>query len=217
MILTKPSNLHLFMHKILPDVEKELLLKLRSGDQKAFNILYQVYERKVYYNLKKLVHIPEIVAELHQDVFLKAWTKRTFLDPDKPFEGFLVHIAKNCAIDFYRKVARDQKLREQLVLLMTELHDPIADIIALKEINEELENAINKLPPQRGLVFRRIKMECQSYENTAGHFGVSIGTIKDHMAKALNFLRTEITNSKRFLLSVFMMSTLIEMVKRLFL
>lgn len=28
------------MPKILPEVEKELLVKLKSGDQKAFNVLY---------------------------------------------------------------------------------------------------------------------------------------------------------------------------------
>lgn len=205
------------MPKILPDDEKELLLQLRSGDQKAFNVLYQAYERKVYYNLKKLVHIPEIAAELHQDVFLKVWNKREYLDPDRSFEGFLVHITKNCAIDFYRKAARDKQLTDQLALQMTELHDPITDSIALKETNHALEKAISKLPPQRGLVFRRIKMEHESYENAAWHFGVSVGTIKDHMAKALQFVRTEVINSKRFFLSVFMMSSLVEMLRRLFL
>lgn len=205
------------MPKILPDEEKELLLQLRSGDQKAFNVLYQAYERRVYYNLKKLVHIPEIAAELHQDVFLKVWNKREYLDSERPFEGFLIHIAKNCAIDFYRKAARDKRLADQLALQMTELHDPIAERIALKETNHALEKAISKLPPQRGLVFRRIKMEHESYENAAWHFGVSIGTIKDHMAKALQFVRTEVMNSKRFLLSVFMMSTLVELLRRLFL
>ncbi|WP_316838945.1 RNA polymerase sigma factor [Pedobacter gandavensis] len=184
------------MPKILPEVEKELLVKLKSGDQKAFNVLYQAYERKIYYNLRKLVHIPEVVGELHQDVFLKVWNKREELNPDMPFEGFLVCIARNCAIDFYRKAARDKKLTDQLALQMTEVHDPIADSIALKETNQALEDAINKLPPQRGLVFRRVKMEDQSYENAAGYFGVSKGTIKDHMAKALLFLRREITNIK---------------------
>jgi len=189
------------MLKILPDIEKELLVKLRSGDQKAFNVLYQAYERKVYYNLKKIVHIPEIAAELHQDVFLKIWNKRAYLDQDMPFEAFLVSVARNCAIDFYRKAARDKKLTDQLASLMTELHDPIAEIIALKETSKALELAISKLPPQRGLVFRKIKMEHQSYENTARHFGVSVGTIKDHMAKALHFLRSEISNSKILSLS----------------
>ncbi|WP_316818129.1 RNA polymerase sigma factor [Pedobacter nyackensis] len=202
------------MPKILPDIEKELLLKLRSGDQKAFNVLYQAYERKVYYNLKKLVHIPEIAGELHQDVFLKVWNKRAYLDPDMPFEGFLVTIARNCAIDFYRKAARDKLLTEQLALLMTEFHDPISEIIALKETNKVLEMAISKLPPQRGLVFRRIKMENQSYENTARHFGVSIGTIKDHMAKALQFVRAEISNSKLILLPAFIISALVHMIWR---
>lgn len=160
-----------------------------------------MYERKVYYNLKRIVHIPEVAAELHQDVFLKIWNKRDFIDPYRPFEGFLVSVARNCAIDFYRKAAKDKQLIDQLALLMTEVHDPIAEFIDLKETSEALEVAINKLPPQRRLVFRKIKLEHQSYENAAMHFGVSVGTIKDHMAKALHFLRNEISDSKLLSLS----------------
>lgn len=201
------------MPKILPDVEKDLLVKLKSGDQKAFNTLYQAYERKVYYNLRKLVHIPEILGELHQDVFLKVWNKREELNAELPFEGFLVAISRNCAIDFYRKAARDKKLTDQLALMMTELHDPIADTIALKETRQALEDAINKLPPQRALVFRKVKMEDQSYEHAAWHFGVSKGTIKDHMAKAMTFLRREISNSKIFFLVTMIISALIQMLR----
>lgn len=195
-------------------MEKELLSRLRSGDQSAFNVLYQAYERKVYYNLKKIVHIPEIAAELHQDVFLKVWNKREYLDIETPFEAFLLTIARNSAIDFYRKAARDKKLTDQLILLMTEVYDPIADIMALKETSSALETAISKLPPQRRLVFRRIKMENESYESTAKHFGVSIGTIKDHMAKAIHFLRTEISDSKLLTFPVVIISMVIDTIYR---
>ncbi|WP_316820383.1 RNA polymerase sigma factor [Pedobacter gandavensis] len=198
------------MPKLLPDVEKALLIKLKAGDQKAFNTLYQVYERKVYYNLRKLIHIPEIVGELHQDVFLKIWNKRIELNEELPFEGFLITISRNCAIDFYRKAARDKKLTDQLALMMTELHDPITDSIALKETSRALEAAIDKLPPQRALVFRKIKLDDQSYEHAAWHFGVSKGTIKDHMAKAMNFLRREISNSRIFFFIALIIFSLIQ-------
>lgn len=193
-----------------------MLIKLRSGDQKAFNALYQAYERKVYYNLRKIVHIPEIAAELHQDVFLKVWKKREYVDPEISFESFLITITRNCAIDFYRKAARDKNLMDQLVLSMTEIYDPIADIIAFKETSIALEAAIDKLPPQRRLVFRRIKMEHESYENTAKHFGVSVGTIKDHMAKAMLFIRNELSDSKLLTLPVFVISIMVDAIYKQF-
>lgn len=78
---------------------------------------------------------------------------------------------------------------------MTELHDPIATMMDYKDTRQALERAISKLPDQRQKVFRLIKLENQSYEYAAKHFGVSVGTIKDHMAKASRFLQTELSST----------------------
>ncbi|WP_051691601.1 RNA polymerase sigma factor [Pedobacter borealis] len=172
--------------------EKGLLEKIKKGDVKAFEQLYLRYDKQLFYNILKLVRINEIAAEIHQDVFLKLWTNRSRIDPDRPVTAFLKQIARNMAIDFYRKASRDSSLREQIALTMTEYHDPVNEHILLKETNEALEVAINKLPTQRQKVFRLIKLENKTYEYAAEHFGVSIGTIKDHMAKASRFLKSEL-------------------------
>ncbi|WP_316838287.1 RNA polymerase sigma factor [Pedobacter nutrimenti] len=183
--------------------EQDLLLRLKSNDQAAFNELYRKYERKIFYNLSKLVHSNHIAAELHQDVFLKVWQSRSQLNTELPFEAFLVTIAKNMAIDFYRSTSRNKKLMDHLISLMTELHDPITDLMEAKDYRMILENAVSKLPPQRQLVFRYIKLEDKSYENAAVYFGVSVGTIKDHMAKAMAFLKEEMNNNKFDLLLLY--------------
>jgi len=183
--------------------EQDLLLRLKSNDQAAFNELYRKYERKIFYNLSKLVHSNQIAAELHQDVFLKVWQSRSQLNTELPFEAFLVTIAKNMAIDFYRSTSRNKKLMDHLISLMTELHDPITDLMETKDYRMILENAVRKLPPQRQLVFRFIKLEDKSYENAAVYFGVSVGTIKDHMAKAMAFLKEEMNNNKFDLLLLY--------------
>lgn len=174
--------------------EKGLLEKLKFGDERAFEQLYLGYDRQLFYGILKLVKITEIAAEIHQEVFLKLWTNRAQIDPEKPLIAFLTHIAKNMAIDFYRKASRDNLLQQQLVARMTELHDPVNEQIALKEVTYALEQAIQKLPPQRQQVFRLVKLEHKTYEYAAEYFGVSVGTIKDHMAKASKFLRTEIAS-----------------------
>ena len=180
--------------------EKELLLRLRNGDERAFEQIYHRYKRRIYYNVLKLVRAEDITAELHQDIFLKLWENRNKLDIERPIEALLVMIAKNTAIDFYRKASRDRSLREQLLSTMNESHDPIGALIDYKETSEAIEKAISKLPQQRQRVFRLIKMEHKSYEFAATLFGVSIGTIKDHMAKASRFLQHELSSSSDVLL-----------------
>jgi RNA polymerase sigma-70 factor (family 1) len=183
--------------------EQDLLLRLKSNDQAAFNELYRKYERKIFYNLSKLVHSNQTAAELHQDVFLKVWQSRDQINAELPFEAFLVTIAKNIAIDFYRSTSRNKKLMDHLVSLMTEVHDPVTDLMEAKDYQGILEKAVSKLPPQRQLVFRYIKLEDQSYEKAAAYFGVSVGTIKDHMAKAMAFLKEEMKNNKFDLLLLY--------------
>lgn len=175
--------------------EREVLLRLQQGEVAAFEQLYHRYNRKIYYNLLKLVHLPDVTAELHQDVFLKIWQHREQIDTERPFDAYMTRIARNIAVDFYRKAAREKKLMEQLSRSMTEIHDPIGSLITFKESNQVLEKAISKLPPQRQQIFRLIKLEHKSYEYAALHYGVSVGTIKDHMAKATLFLRKEMNIS----------------------
>lgn len=189
--------------------EKTLLEALKKGDSGAFKQLYLKYDRKIYYNLKKIVHLTDVVLELHQDVFLKVWHNREQINVDLPFEAFLVTISKNVAIDFYRKALREKKIMDQLINVMTELHDPVTDFITHKELSGVIEESISKLPPKRQTVFRLIKIEHKTYEYAAKELGVSVGTIKDHMAKATAFLRVEIAKSD----SKILMLSLISLIK----
>ncbi|PPL03160.1 hypothetical protein SAMN05444682_103485 [Parapedobacter indicus] len=46
--------------------ERELLVRLRQGDYKAFEQVHNQYAKLLAYKLSKLIKIPEVVQELHQ-------------------------------------------------------------------------------------------------------------------------------------------------------
>lgn len=172
--------------------ERDLLLQLREGDYQAFTSLYNRYARRIYLKLKRLILLPEVAEELHQDIFMAIWNERERLAVDVPFSAILYRKANNLTADFYRKAARDKRLHEQLMAGATELYDQLAEQLDFKETNTLLMAAVAKLPEQRQKVFLRIKMEGKSYEEVAEEFGVSISTVKDHMTRALKFVRTEL-------------------------
>lgn len=180
--------------------EKELIPRLRRGDHTAFQALYDLYAPSIYSRIKSLIHHPEWVEELHQDVFLKIWENRARLPEDVPFQAVLFRTARSIVIDFYRKALRDKQLQEQLVLIATEYYT--TDIFSSEdsEINQALYQAVDKLPPQRKRVFSMIKLEGKKYEEVATELGLSLSTVKDHMAKAMAFLRTELAQKHRSLI-----------------
>ncbi|HEX7757159.1 MAG TPA: sigma-70 family RNA polymerase sigma factor [Niabella sp.] len=180
--------------KLLPDInESELLKRLREGDARAFEQVYQLYAAMLAYKLHKLVKIPAVVEELHQDIFLKLWNSRSNLAATTNLKAYLFTIARNTAIDFYRKASKDKELEKQLVYHMSKAYDHIEPLINSKETLAALDHLISLLPPQRQRVFRLIKLEGKSYEEASAFFGVSISTIKDHMAKSADFLKGQLS------------------------
>jgi RNA polymerase sigma-70 factor (family 1) len=178
---------------ILKD-ERELLLQLQ-GDQGhvAFTILYERYANLLYNRIKRLVHRHDVTEELIQDVFLKIWQNREKLDPDLSLQVQVLRYAKSTAINFYHKAVREQKLRTQLIQAGSVSYDPLEADIAFKETSAMLHAAIEKLPPQRRRVFVLCKLEGKSYAEVAELLGIGLGTVKDHMAKAVRTLREDLS------------------------
>lgn len=170
--------------------ETDLLMQLREGDVQAFDRLYERYAKDIFRRIKSLVQDQAITEELHQDVFMKVWENRAKL-PDVSFEAVLLRTAKSISIDFYRKAVRDRHMTERLITISTELYNQVEDLIDFNETNDALKAAIAKLPPQRRKIFSTCKLEGKSYEEAAAEFGVSLSTVKDHMAKARQFIREE--------------------------
>lgn len=173
--------------------EKDLLLQLRDGDYTAFDTLYNTFAKKLLHKLERLVLLPEVAEELHQEIFMAIWVERERL-PEVPFQSILFRKASNLTADFYRKASRDHRLHEQLIASSTELYDELEEHLNFKETNDLVMAAIARLPEQRQKVFISVKLEGKSYEEVADEFGVSVSTIKDHMTKALKSVRTELSN-----------------------
>lgn len=172
--------------------EKDLVTRLCDGDEQAFSCLYLRYANLVFNRIKRLVHDHAASEELTQDVFFQIWMKHDRIDSTLPFKAILMQTAKGIAINFYKKAIRETQYREKLIASGSALHNAVEEEIFFKETSKILEVAIAKLPPQRQRVFTLCKIEGKRYEDVASELGVSVGTIKDHMAKAMRFLKQEI-------------------------
>jgi len=188
------------------ELPPNILVALKNGSQVALEQLYVSYAEPIFNRIGALVHDTAVAEELVNDIFLQFWQQRESIDTTVPVEAILLRKARSVAIDHYRKSLRDSRLREQLLQHATAHHDPINDLLNYKETQAAVEAAIDKLPPQRQTIFRRCKLEGNSYLAVAEELGITVGTVKDHMAKAMRFLKAELQGNLPefgfFLLSV---------------
>ena len=171
------------------EAENDILIHLREGNEHAFEKIYKLYSPRLLGKLVNLVKSEHHAREILQDVFLKLWKHRTFIDPDKSFSSFLFKIAENKAYDFLRKAARDKNIGWQVIA------DSTANYIFIEQFKSDDENlallqkAIESFPPQRQQVFRLCKLEGNSYKKVSELLGISVSTISDHIVKGTKSIR----------------------------
>lgn len=174
--------------------EKELLLRLRQDDESAFETLYKNYSPRLLGALIKLVKSKENAAEILQQTFIKVWNHRHNLDAEKSFRSYLFRIAENGAFDFFRRAARDRRLREGIIANDCYEYEYVEEALTKKEDNLLLQLSINGLPPQRRQIFTLVKLEGKSYNEVSHLLNVSPSTISDHVVKATKSLRKKLTS-----------------------
>ncbi|SEN05862.1 RNA polymerase sigma-70 factor, ECF subfamily [bacterium A37T11] len=169
--------------------EKELLIKLRGGDENAFNTIYNEYKKRMATNLMRILKSRELVDETLQDLFMKLWLNREKIDVQQPIRGYLFRIAENLVADLFRQAARDKKIRAHLSSTLQEAYSYIEERLFAEENRAQLISAIDKLPEQRRKVFVLCKLEEKSYAEVSQLLNISTTTINDHITRANAFLK----------------------------
>ena len=83
--------------------ETDLIQKAVAGDADAFGKLYDSYVDEVYRFVYYRVNDVETAEDLTSQTFLKAWDNMgRYRLRGAPFKAWLVQIARNLIIDFYR-------------------------------------------------------------------------------------------------------------------
>lgn len=84
----------------------EAVQRAQARDHAAFIYLYQRYKAAIWKRLTCMVGEKEVVSDLFQETFLRAWQKLPQMGQDVPFEWWLKRIAANIAIDHLRRAKK---------------------------------------------------------------------------------------------------------------
>lgn len=188
--------------------EKELLERLRKGDQTAFIKIYDHYKQPLYIFISRFVKVPAYADDLLQDIFLKLWEIRARINPDFSFKAYLYRISRNMVYKFLKKIAVDEKLLSDTLYYFRN-ESPDAELsLQWKQYEEQINEAILQLPPKRQMVFRLCREQHKSYDEVSAVLGISRNTVKEHMVLSMksisNYLKIHSDISLPFLVLFFL-------------
>jgi RNA polymerase sigma-70 factor (family 1) len=162
--------------------EKLLAHRLVAGDIAAFDEIYRRYFHPVYNNAFKITRDAAIAEDILQEVFITLWEKRTTVDPEKSLAGWLFVVAYHRSINVLRRRLKESVLYQRL---------PLPDESSVEEEIKFgvqwsiLENALERLSPQRRRVFELCKLQGKTYEEAAMELHISKYTVKEYLSAAL--------------------------------
>ncbi|WPU93218.1 RNA polymerase sigma-70 factor [Mucilaginibacter sabulilitoris] len=172
--------------------DHELLIALHCGDKKAFEALYFRYFTPLSCYAYKKLQDEYIVEELVQDVFVDLWKKREELDTEGEVAGLLYAMLRNKALHELRARMIQSKHFDAFAFLhKDDVADKLMDGLYARQMEEKMQEAVNKLSPQCKNAFTLSRYEHLSYKEIAEKMSISINTVEKHIGKALQLLRRE--------------------------
>lgn len=170
---------------------KELLLRLKNADQEAFRQVFDIYVKKIYNFVFSHIKEKTEAEDITQNIFIKIWEKKEYIDPDRSFEGLLFTIAHRMLLDYFRSPASRFSIVSVDPITEQAKLSPIQsdDLVHRRQLESLYNKALQRLPAKRKEIFLLSRHQGLSNKQIAEKLGISIKTVENQMTAALGFLR----------------------------
>ncbi len=175
--------------------ETELLGQIAGGDQYAFTILFNHYQKFVYGYGRKLTHSDDMAIELVQDVFLKIWHSRQRLSQVENFIAYLNRVVRNHAFNQLRELSKRAKISGDLELAEFETENSTLQLLDYNETLRVVNEAVELLAPQQKMAYQLCHQQGMKYEEAAVQMNISPKTVHVHMKYALSKIRDHLNKN----------------------
>jgi RNA polymerase sigma-70 factor, ECF subfamily len=88
--------------------DAEVMLRVKAGDDSAFEYLVQKYRRPMVSFMYRMAHNAAAAEDLAQEVFLRVYRSRANYEPSAKFSTWLYRIATNLAVNYARDTRHER-------------------------------------------------------------------------------------------------------------
>jgi RNA polymerase sigma-70 factor (ECF subfamily) len=171
--------------------EKCLFERVREGDAGAFEIIVRSYVKELGSFAKYFVKSHDVAEDIVQNLFIHLWEKKNSIRIKGRLRTYLFAAIRNRSLDYLKHQSIDQKYSygySQLVPLPSTPHE----IVELRELDDLIMKALEKLPERRRIVFILNKYCNMTYAEIAEILEITVKTVDAHMVNAVKSLRSDL-------------------------
>jgi RNA polymerase sigma-70 factor (ECF subfamily) len=176
-----------------------LVEKCRKGDINAFELLVLKYQRRIFNLIYRLTGDNEMVEDIAQEVFLKAYKSLDSFHGKSSFYTWLYRIAINTSFNHIKSNKENQfkilasdsegdKIYSVENILDTE------QLLEQHELSKKINDAINSLNEEQKTIIVLRDVEGLSYDEIGKIIGCPSGTVRSRLFRARKELKTKLEN-----------------------
>ena len=181
----------------------QLIRKVLSGDDAAFGILVEKYQKSVHAHVWRKIGDYHDAEEIMQDAFLQAYKKLPTLKNLNQFAGWLHVIANRLCIDWMRKQKWIRKQKPAMQSLEGTRLEEIEESSYTHHMSEQwvaerteychevVQKLLEKLPENERTVVTLYYLDEMSTKEIGKYLGVPVNTIASRLHRARKRLQTD--------------------------
>lgn len=178
-------------------MEKDLLARLVKADEKAFREIFDLYVKKVYHFVYGYIKDASQAEDITQNLFLKIWEKKSMINIEKSFDGFIYTIAYRMVIDYFRQNktkfhCSDTGIFNEDAVVSDFKSD---ELLNRHQLDSLYDQALRILPEKRKEIFLLSRHNGLSNKQIAEQLQISVKTVENQMTAALATLRSFFSQS----------------------
>ncbi|MEM1405706.1 MAG: RNA polymerase sigma-70 factor [Bacteroidota bacterium] len=169
------------------DHDSALILALRRGSEKHFEILFDQYWSRLYAIANNTLDRPEDAEDVVQEVFIDIWKRKEKLEVTN-LGGYLYACVR---------YGIAKKIKKSITRKTEELFDNILDHtdlesrLELQDLVLFVEGKIDALPDRCKEIFKLSRFQQLSNREIAQKLDLSISTVENQINKALKALKSD--------------------------
>lgn len=174
--------------------DDSLIMLFQNGNTSVYRYLVERYQEKIRNLIFSIFNESDIVDDLSQEVFIKAYEALPKFRFESSFYTWLYRIAVNRSRDEMRrrKVKRFFRFQSVESTSNRSLDALVSTTFDDEQIHEVIEQQLNLIPEKYRLPIILKDVDGLSYDEIAEVLGCEVGTVKSRLSRGRNMLKSKL-------------------------
>ena len=174
--------------------------KIRAGSTESFDQMYRKYFPRLFAFCMHLTRSRTDADEIVQETFIKIWETRERLNPDLPFAGYIIKIARNHIYNKTTQRLREADLAFRYSQTLSHTSELTSEEINYNSLNKLLSEVVEQLPFMQKKVFTMSRLNGMSNQEIASRLQLSQSTVENHINLATRKLKKILLRHEAYLI-----------------